>query len=203
MGSPLFQAIKYDKEPRAPLPWRPGARFILRKMTVTLIGLGNILMRDEGVGIQALQALKDRYELPPGLEVVDGGTSGLDLLPYIEGRDRVLFVDAVNFRQEPGYIGILENQEIPALFGPKGSLHHLGLMDVLAAAQLLGTAPRDVCLIGIQPQTIELGLDLSELLREKMELLLARITAKLQEWGIDCKVLPAKAKDNLGGGPGT
>src|SRR3974377_2342669 len=100
--------------------------FILREMTVTLIGLGNILMRDEGVGIQALQALKDRYELPPGLEVVDGGTSGLDLLPYIEGRDRVLFVDAVNFSQEPGYIGILENREIPALFAPKGSLHHLG-----------------------------------------------------------------------------
>ena len=159
-------------------------------MQITLIGLGNILMRDEGVGVLAVRTLEDRGVLPPGLEVVDGGTSGLDLLPYIEGRDRVLFVDAVNFRKEPGYIGMLENEEIPALFGPKGSLHHLGLADVLAAAQLMGTAPREVCLIGIQPQTIELGLELSELLQGKLEELLGVITARLKEWGVECQVRP-------------
>ena len=164
-------------------------------MKITLIGLGSILMRDEGVGVLAVRALEERYELPSELEVVDGGTSGLDLLPYIEGRDRVLFVDAVNFHKEPGYIGALENDEIPALFGPKGSLHHLGLMDILAAAQLLDIAPREVCLIGIQPQIIELGLDLSELMQEKMDLLLAMITAKLQEWGLECRARPAKAID--------
>ena len=81
--------------------------------TVTLIGLGNLLMRDEGVGVQAVRAIEERYEMPPGVEIVDGGTSGLDLLPYIEGRDRVLFVDAVNFGKEPGYIEVLENREIP------------------------------------------------------------------------------------------
>ena len=159
-------------------------------MKITLIGLGSILMRDEGVGVLAVRALEERYELPPELEVVDGGTSGLDLLPYLEGRDRVLFVDAVNFHQEPGYIGTLENDEIPALFGPKGSLHHLGLMDILAAAQLLDISPREVCLIGIQPQIIELGLDLSELMQEKMDPLLATITAKLKEWGLNCKARP-------------
>ena len=105
---------------------------------ITLIGLGNILLRDEGVGVHAVRYLEAHYESPPGLEVVDGGTSGLDLLPYIENRDRVLIVDAVNFRKEPGYIGVLKNQEVPALFALKDSLHHLGLMDVLAAAQLLG-----------------------------------------------------------------
>ncbi len=139
-------------------------------------------MRDEGVGVQAVRALEERYELPPDLEVVDGGTAGLDLLPYIEGRDRVLFVDAVNFRQEPGYIGVLENEEIPALFAAKESLHHLGLMDVLAAARLLDAFPREVCLIGIQPLILDIGLELSELLQGKMELLLTRIIAKLEEW---------------------
>jgi hydrogenase maturation protease len=154
-------------------------------MKVTLIGLGNLLMRDEGVGVQAVAAFQDRYELPPELEVVDGGTSGLDLLPYIEGRDRVLFVDAVNFQRQPGYIGVLENEAIPALFAPKDSLHHLGLMDILAVAQLLDIAPREVCLIGIQPQTIEPGLDLSELLGEKMEGLLGCVVARLQAWGLE------------------
>jgi hydrogenase maturation protease len=152
---------------------------------VTLIGLGNLLMRDEGVGVQAVRALEECYELPPELEVVDGGTSGLDLLPYIEARERVLLVDAVNFRQDPGYIGVLENEEIPALFAAKESLHHLGLMDVLAAAKLLDASPREICLIGIQPLRLEIGLELSELLQGKMELLLGRIIAKLKEWDLN------------------
>ncbi len=151
---------------------------------LTLIGLGNLLMQDEGVGVHVVRALEERYELPPELEVVDGGTSGLDLLPYIEGRDRVLFVDAVNFGKEPGSIGVLENEAIPALFGAKGSLHHLGLMDVLAAAQLLEVAPREICLIGIQPLNMAIGLELSGLLQGKLGLLLDRIIAKLQEWGL-------------------
>lgn len=108
---------------------------------VTLIGLGNLLMGDEGIGIHAIGALEAGYQADPDLEIVDGGTAGLDLLPYIEDRERVMFVDAVNFRQEPGYIGVLENQEVPSLFATKGSLHHLGLMDVLAAAQLLDRSP--------------------------------------------------------------
>jgi hydrogenase maturation protease len=142
-------------------------------------------MRDEGVGVQAVRALEECYELPPELEVVDGGTSGLDLLPYIEARERVLLVDAVNFRQDPGYIGVLENEEIPALFAAKESLHHLGLMDVLAAAKLLDASPREICLIGIQPLRLEIGIELSELLQGKMELLLGRIIGKLKEWDLN------------------
>jgi hydrogenase maturation protease len=151
---------------------------------VTLIGLGNLLLRDEGIGIHAVRALEAGYPLPPGLEIIDGGTAGLDLLPYIEGRDRVLFVDAVNFQKEPGYIGVLENQEIPARLSHKGSLHHLGLIDVLAVAQLLDVAPVEICLIGIQPHLIETGLELSELLQAKLPQLLTRILAKIQDWGL-------------------
>jgi hydrogenase maturation protease len=154
-----------------------------------LIGLGNILMQDEGVGVHAVRAIQKRYEVPACLEIVDGGTFGLDLLPYIEGRERVMFVDAVNFGKEPGFIKVLETQEIPALFGTKGSLHHLGLIDVLAAAQLLDVAPQEICLIGIQPQTIEVGLKLTEVMQDKMELLLTQIIGKLQDWNIPCKIL--------------
>lgn len=155
-------------------------------MKITLIGLGNILMQDEGVGVHAVQFIQEHYDIGPDLEIVDGGTIGLGLLPYIENRDRVLLVDAVNFRKDPGHIAILENQEIPALFGTKDSLHHLGLMDVLAAAQLLEVSPREICLIGIQPQTIETGLELTALLRGKMDLLVEKIIRKLQDWGLSC-----------------
>ena len=162
------------------------------QMKITLLGLGNLLMQDEGVGVQAVRLLEERYELPPNLEVVDGGTSGLDLLPYIEGRDRVLVVDAVDFGREPGFIGVLEDQEIPALFAVKASLHHLGLMDVLAAAQLLEVAPKEICLIGIQPLSMKIGLELSELLQGKLELLLHRIITRLQEWGLVLTQRPSK-----------
>lgn len=151
---------------------------------ITLIGLGNLLLRDEGIGIHVIRALEADYQADPDLEIVDGGTAGLDLLPYIEDRDRVLFVDVVNFRQEPGYIGVLENQEIPVLFTHKDSLHHLGLLDVLAAAQLLDRSPREVCLIGIQPHSVETGIELSSLLQARLPELLARIVARLQDWGL-------------------
>ena len=141
-------------------------------------------MRDEGVGVHAVKLIQERYTVPPSLEIVDGGTAGLDLLPFIEGRDRVLFVDAVNFRQEPGHIGILRNQVIPAFFSVKHSLHHLGLADVLAAAQLLNVLPPEVCLIGIQPHTLELGLELSPLIQARLEPLLSQVLAQLQDWGL-------------------
>ena len=158
---------------------------------ITLIGLGNILLRDEGVGVQAVRALLERYEVPSSLEIVDGGTSGLDLLPFIEGRDRVLFVDAVNFGQEPGYLGELNNEKIPAFFAAKSSLHHLGLADVLAAAQLLDTLPKEVCLIGIQPHTLEPGLELSPVLQARLDDFLEQILAKLRGWGVSCLLRPS------------
>jgi hydrogenase maturation protease len=154
-------------------------------MKTSLIGLGNILMRDEGIGVHAVKAVQERFEVPPGLEIVDGGTAGLNLLPFMEGRDRVLLVDAVDFGQEPGFMGELANEAIPALFGKdKTSLHHVGLAEVLALARLLEILPREICLIGIQPQAIEPGLELTELLQEKLERLIASISAKLGEWHI-------------------
>jgi hydrogenase maturation protease len=154
-------------------------------MKITLLGLGSILMRDDGVGVHAVKAVQERYDAPPELDIVDGGTAGLDLLPFIEGRDRVLFVDAVDFGKEPGFIGELVNDDIPAFFTKdKSSLHHIGLTDVLAMARLLNILPEEVCLIGIQPQDIELGLELTEVLQGKLDRLVGLILDKLRDWGV-------------------
>jgi hydrogenase maturation protease len=154
-------------------------------MKITLLGLGNILMRDDGVGVHAVKAVQERFEVPPELDIVDGGTAGLDLLPFLEGRDRVLFVDAVDFGQEPGFIGELVNDAIPAFFGKdKGSLHHIELTDVLATARLLNIVPEEICLIGIQPQAIELGLELTDVMQGKLDLLVSCIADKLRDWGV-------------------
>jgi len=154
-------------------------------MKTILIGLGNILMGDEGIGVHAVKAMEARFEIPPELEVVDGGTAGLDLLPFFEGRDRVLLVDAVDFGAEPGFMGELSNEAIPARFGKnKASLHHIGLAEVLALAQLQNILPREICLIGIQPLSMDPGLELTERLQEKFEALIECVRAKLGEWGI-------------------
>ena len=151
---------------------------------ITLIGLGNILMRDEGVGVHSVKYIEENYSIPPELEIVDGGTSGLDLLPFIEGRKHVLFVDTINFNREPGHIGVLTNEQIPALFGTKDSLHHMGLMDVLAAAQLLDLLPGEICLIGIQPHTIATGLELTAEIEARLKPLVEEILAQLAIWGV-------------------
>jgi hydrogenase maturation protease len=153
---------------------------------ITLIGLGNLLLRDEGAGIHAIRHLQAHWRIPPELEIVDGGTGGLDLLPFIEKRNKILFVDTVNFGREPGYIGELCNPEVPAFSALKDSLHHLGLSDVLAAAQLLDVLPKEICLIGIQPQAIETGLELTPEIQNRLEPLVARITAQLAAWGLPC-----------------
>jgi hydrogenase maturation protease len=154
---------------------------------ITLIGLGNILMRDEGVGVHAVRYIQENCAVPPELEIVDGGTSGLDLLSFIEGRDRVLFVDSVNFDREPGYIGVLTNGQIPALFGVKDSLHHMGLMDVLAAAQLLDKLPGQMSLIGIQPHTIGIGLELTPTIQARLEPLVDQILDQMAACGFKLK----------------
>ncbi len=159
---------------------------MLREPTVTILGLGNILMSDEGVGVHTVNEFERRYEAPDHVEIVDGGAAGLDLIPFIEGREMVLMVDAVNFDAAPGHIGILENDEIPARITEKASLHHLGLMDVLSIVRMSGNYPRRLCLIGIQPRSLELGLDLTPEIWDKKDALIERIVAKLREWDIPC-----------------
>jgi hydrogenase maturation protease len=159
---------------------------MLEEYTVTIMGLGNILLTDEGVGVHTVNEFQKRYVVPDYVEIVDGGAAGLDLVPFIEGRDKVLMVDAVNFDKEPGYVGLLENEDIPARITEKASMHHLGLMDVLSIVKISGNYPKELCLIGIQPQSLELGLDMTPEIWDKKEVLIGRIVSKLQEWNIPC-----------------
>ena len=154
------------------------------KNRILVVGLGNILLRDEGVGVHVIQILKDRFRFSPEVEIVDGGTLGLDLLPLLENRDRVLFVDAVDFGREPGYVGEIEGDSIPSKLQTRLSVHHVGLSDLLLAAAWMDMKPERVCLIGIQPESVEVGLALSECIKSKTEELISRAIAKLEGWDV-------------------
>jgi hydrogenase maturation protease len=154
------------------------------KNKVLLVGLGNILLSDEGTGVHAVEALRKRFDFP-GVDLLDGGTLGLDLLPWMEGREKVLFIDAVNFQEHPGTIAVREGRDIPSFLGPRLSFHHVGLPDLLFAMSFRGDEPAKIALVGIQPEKIEVGLTLSETVRGRFEKLLNAVVEKLREWGVE------------------
>jgi hydrogenase maturation protease len=151
---------------------------------IAVVGIGNILLSDDGVGVYTLNKLKKSYNLPGNVELIDGGTMGLDLLPFIEGKERVIFIDAVDFKAKPGTIGELNNSEIPNYFSSKLSVHQIALPDMIAAGQLLGTIPEEMCLIGIQPGTIETGYGLSPEIQRQVDGLIEKVINKLSGWGV-------------------
>lgn len=152
---------------------------------IGIVGIGNTLMRDDGIGVFALQELQRRYRFPEGVELIDGGTKGLELLPYLEDKSRLLFIDAVNFGKEPGYIGEIDKDRVAEYFNTKLSVHQIALPDMLGAGRLLGTLTEDIYLIGIQPESIEMGYGLTETLKGHLDRFLDTILNKLKEWGVD------------------
>ena len=131
-------------------------------MNILVLGLGNILLSDEGVGVRAAEALMARGHLPEGVDVVDGGTSGMDLLETMMGRDMIVVVDAISATgRDPGDIIRLDGEELDQFFRQRMSPHQIGLSDVLATLKLMGSAPAELVLFGIVPNNMELGLELT------------------------------------------
>ena len=123
------------------------------------------------------------WVLPPGVELVDGGTWGINLLPLLEAADQVLFLDAVDVGKAPGEPVELTGGELPLLLGIKLSVHQIDLREVLALAQLRGTLPSTMACLGLQPASVEMRSGLSPVLQERMVELVTRAAARLQAWG--------------------
>lgn len=156
-------------------------------MKVTIVGVGNILLQDEGVGVHAIKKLSERYEFPEDVEIIDGGTMGLDLLPFIENTDRLLFVDAIDLKEKPGTIGIVEDKDITAVIRTKISPHQIGLNDLLSVMRLLEKEPENITVIGIQPGSMQTGTELSAQVRQNLDDLINAIIDKLRQWGVRVK----------------
>lgn len=155
-------------------------------MEIGIIGVGNILMQDEGVGPKVVEILKTQYKFNPNIEIIDGGTLGLDLLPYIEKYRKLIIIDAVEFYKEPGYISVLRSDEIPTYLKTKLSVHHVGIQDLLEVARFMDIMPEEVIVIGIQPEIIDIGLDLSYKLKSKINKIIDEVLKILKSWGVKC-----------------
>lgn len=149
-----------------------------------VLGLGNILLGDEGVGVRVVERLLALYDFPQGTQVMDGGTLALDLLPYVEDAERLLVIDAVDIRAEPGMVVRIADEEVPAFLSVKVSSHQMGLADILAAARLRGHFPSQLVLRGVQPGVTDTTLALSPRVAAQVNVLVDAVLGDLSQWGI-------------------
>lgn len=153
-------------------------------MQVLVLGIGNLIMTDDGIGVRVVQQLAKRYRIPDGVVLLEGGTLGINLLPELEGVKRLLVVDALETGKQPGTLQRLEGDEIPLSFETRYSPHELGLRDLLTVAALMGDAPGEVVLWGIQPERLDLGEELSATVAARLDELTDRVADELRKWGL-------------------
>jgi hydrogenase maturation protease len=148
-----------------------------------VLGVGNPLMTDDGLGLAALEALQRGWAFEPSVELVDGGTWGMRLLPAIEDAGRLLILDAIDKGAAPGTLVELDRSELPLLFTTKVSPHQVDLREVLALAALRGTLPPVLAAVGLQPDRIAMGTELSPRLARGLDDLVRRAAWRLESWG--------------------
>jgi hydrogenase maturation protease len=147
-----------------------------------VLGLGNTILRDEGLGVAALERLAAVASLPPHVQLVEGGIMGLDLLPFLDGISGLLVLDAVQTNREPGALVRLEGPEIQAALRVKMSMHQVGLQELLAVAAFQGVLPPRVVVWGMEPVDLGTGCELSELVTARMDALVAAAAEELEHW---------------------
>jgi len=151
--------------------------------SILVLGLGNLVMSDDSAGVRIVQGLMERYRFPDGVTILDGGTLGLDLLPYLEDVDRLLVIDAVETGSSAGTLVRLAGEEIPLALATKVSPHQMGLKDLLTVADLQGYAPGEMVLWGVQPGSIEMDMELSREVALALPLLEEMVLQELAAWG--------------------
>lgn len=151
---------------------------------ILILGLGNILLQDEGLGVHAVKEFRRQYKLPPHVELCDGGCLGLNLLPSLEDVERLLLIDAAEIHMPPGTIARLEDDEIWQRWESKLSAHEAGASDLLAATSLMGYQIEKVVLLAMQPGSARPGLELSSAVEAGLPQLVRMMAGELARWGV-------------------
>ncbi len=163
-----------------------------------VLGIGNVLWADEGFGVRAVEALHDAYAFPETVELLDGGTQGLNLLEPVVSRGAVLVFDAIDYGLQPGSLRVLRDREVPVWAGTKMSLHQQSFQELLAIADLQGRFPLRLTLIGVQPERLaDFGGSLSESVRERLPLAVELAVLELVRWGFSPRSRGDEAPERL------
>ena len=156
----------------------------LEEHATVVIGLGNVVMSDDGLGVHAVRRLRERYEIRGEVESVEGGTAGLLLLPLLADARRVIVVDAIDTGAAPGTLVRLDGEDWSSAFAVRMTPHDVGLADLLGAAQLSGMWPQRLVLHGVQPSSTTIGTELSAPVAAAIDSLVDQVAEELGRWGI-------------------
>ncbi len=154
-----------------------GARSLL------ILGLGNVICGDDGLGVVAAERLRQGWELPAGVEVLDGGTLGLALLAHVTGADDLILLDAIQTGAPAGTLVRLAGDDVGPAVRERLSVHQIGVADLLDAMRLLDEVPRRLVLLGLVPETLELGIERSAAVASKLDDLVAAAAREAESLG--------------------
>jgi hydrogenase maturation protease len=161
-------------------------------MRAVVLGIGNTILTDEAAGVRAVEMLEQRYKVPPNVQVIDGGTSGMEMLEDLSNLDFLIVIDVVKTGAAPGTLVKIAGDEIPVFFRHKLSPHQIGLPDVLASLELLDTMPKEIVVLGVEPISLALGMEMTATVAEKVPLLVDMAVAELLSRGYLLDALPVK-----------
>jgi hydrogenase maturation protease len=158
----------------------------MKKTELLILGIGNILWADEGFGVRCVEAINAAYEFDANVTVLDGGTQGLYLLPYLEEARRLIVFDAVDYGKQPGEMVIARDDEVPRFMGAKKmSMHQTGFQEVIACASLADRLPESMILIGVQPEQLEdFGGSLRDIVKQQIPRAIEVALLQMRQWGI-------------------
>ena len=158
----------------------------MKSTQLLVLGIGNILWADEGFGVRCVEAMNAAYQFGDDVMLMDGGTQGLYLLPYLEEARRLIVFDAVDYGMTPGEMVVARDDDVPRFMGVKKmSLHQTGFQEVIACASLAGKLPEAMVLIGVQPEQLEdFGGSLREVVKAQIPAAIDTALAQMREWGI-------------------
>lgn len=161
----------------------------MKKIKPVILGLGNPLFQDEGLGIHLIHRLMNE-EISEQVDLIDGGTDALALLGIVEEAEYLLIIDAINGNSSPGTVGRLEGQEIPLFLTGKMSAHQIGFQEVLALGRLRGRLPAHLVLMGVQPQSLDWGTELTPTVYASLPRLTEMVYEQINRWMGQPRVLP-------------
>ena len=153
----------------------------------TVLGVGNIILSDEGFGVRVVEYLQKNFTFPENVALIDGGTLGVELLHFVEGTRRLLIIDSIDGGSDAGMTFHLRGDEIKNHFAQKISAHEVGIQDVLTMLELSGKKIPHVELIGAQPFSLEAGVELSAQMSELVPIFAAKAVEILRGWNLEVK----------------
>ena len=154
--------------------------------STVVIGLGNVILSDDGLGVHAVRRLRERQAIAKDVELIEGGTAGLLLLPSLADARRAIVVDAIDVGGVPGTLTRLDGRDWMSAFSIRMTPHEVALEDLLGAAQLTGAWPDELVLLGAQPASIALGTEPTRAVAAAIDALVNAIVSQLDAWEAVC-----------------